>query len=152
MKLDNFKIFAGALASVALMMSGCAMCCGPYDYHYPTIGGSVQRSNPTWGRVGSLFSDPGPFGGPSADSNLQTRDMPSASRGIEQIEEQNSDLPLPENMRPDGGNQSDLPEPDSIENGVLPPPNLNNNRPSPDESTFIRRLRNQTQRVNSRWR
>lgn len=46
------------------------MCCGPHDYHYPTFGGKLQRANPEWGRVGSVFSDPYVAMGPSADSNL----------------------------------------------------------------------------------
>ncbi len=37
---------------------GCAMCCGPDMYTYPTQGGRVQRSDLEYGRVGSPFSDP----------------------------------------------------------------------------------------------
>ena len=48
------------------------MCCGTFDYHYPTFGGRLQRANPEYGRVGSVFSDPYAAAiGPSADSNLQ---------------------------------------------------------------------------------
>ena len=51
---------------------GCSMCCGPYDFDYPTYGGIHQRSNPSYGRVGSTFSDPNWIvAGPSADSNLE---------------------------------------------------------------------------------
>lgn len=50
---------------------GCAMCCGPYDDHYPVFGGRIQRADPVHGRVGSVFSDPNLAGaGPLADSNL----------------------------------------------------------------------------------
>ena len=37
---------------------GCAMCCGPDMYTYPTHGGRVQRTDLEYGRVGSTFSDP----------------------------------------------------------------------------------------------
>ena len=39
-------------------MTGCSMCCGDFDYHYPTRGGVYQRTNPEYGRVGSIYSDP----------------------------------------------------------------------------------------------
>lgn len=60
-----------AIAVVATISTGCAMCCGPFDYHYPTYGGRVQRADPEYGRVGSIFSDPYTAGsGPTADSNV----------------------------------------------------------------------------------
>ncbi len=47
------------------------MCCGPFDYDYPTFGGKHPRADRRYGRVGSPLSDPaGTFPGPSADSNL----------------------------------------------------------------------------------
>ena len=59
---------------------GCSMCCGPYDYDYPNFGGKHQRSNPSYGRVGSIFSDPNANSfGPSADSNLSHPKPPRAS-------------------------------------------------------------------------
>ncbi|MBX3419378.1 MAG: hypothetical protein KF851_17365 [Pirellulaceae bacterium] len=65
------QLICSALAVATL--TGCAMCCGPYLDHYPTFGGKVQRTDPAWGRVGSIFSDPYTAGtGPSADSNLET--------------------------------------------------------------------------------
>ena len=61
-----------ALAAVCFSVTGCSMCCGTYDYHYPTFGGRLPRANPEYGRVGSVFSDPYAAAiGPSADSNLQ---------------------------------------------------------------------------------
>ena len=54
-------------------LTGCSMCCGPYDFHYPTFGGKHQRVDPTYGRVGSIFSDPNVVLGPSSDSNLEPR-------------------------------------------------------------------------------
>ncbi len=63
------RVAAVALGASAL--TGCAMCCGPFDYHYPTHGGRVQRADPEYGRVGSIFSDPYTAGsGPTADSNV----------------------------------------------------------------------------------
>jgi hypothetical protein len=47
------------------------MCCGPFDYDYPTFGGKHLRANRSHGRVGSILSDPmTALGGASADSNL----------------------------------------------------------------------------------
>ena len=66
--------FLLALSMFAITLTGCSMCCGPYDYHYPTYGGRLQRANPTWGRVGSVLSDPYAAMGPSADSNLTAPD------------------------------------------------------------------------------
>ena len=59
-----------APAVIGLGLAGCSMCCGPYDYHYPTFGGKHERTDPVYGRVGSIFSDPNVALGPSADSNL----------------------------------------------------------------------------------
>lgn len=51
--------------------SGCSMCCGPFDYDYPTFGGKHLRADRSYGRVGSALSDPArTLTGPSADSNL----------------------------------------------------------------------------------
>ncbi len=62
---------------------GCSMCCGPYDFDYPTYGGIHHRSNPSYGRLGSIFSDPNyAGGGPSADSNLKPHPEPKIERDI----------------------------------------------------------------------
>ena len=54
------------------------MCCGPYDYDYPTFGGKHERVDRAYGRVGSVFSDPqAVYGGESADSN---REIPEPLR------------------------------------------------------------------------
>lgn len=51
---------------------GCSMCCGPYDFDYPTFGGKHERMDRSYGRVGSIFSDPNAgYYGESADSNLE---------------------------------------------------------------------------------
>lgn len=59
------------------------MCCGPYDFDYPTYGGIHHRSNPSYGRLGSTFSDPNyAGGGPSADSNLKPHPEPKVDRDL----------------------------------------------------------------------
>ena len=63
---------------------GCASCADTNDYDYPNFGGKHQRVNPTYGRVGSIFSDPNANSfGPSADSNLKAPDSPRAPEPIE---------------------------------------------------------------------
>ena len=71
--LRDYRLaLAGLVGLTALGLGGCSSCCGPYDYHYPAFPGIVQRSDPVYGRVGSIFSDPYKAGsGPSADSNLK---------------------------------------------------------------------------------
>ena len=62
-----------ALIAIAfvLTLTGCSMCCGPFDYDYPTFGGKHLRGNRSHGRVGSILSDPlTTLSGPTADSNL----------------------------------------------------------------------------------
>jgi len=59
------------LAALMACSTGCSMCCGPFDYDYPTFGGNQFRANRSHGRVGSILSDPmTSVSGPSADSNL----------------------------------------------------------------------------------
>lgn len=38
------------------MLAGCAMCCSPFDYSYPTYGGKWQRVDREHGRVASVFT------------------------------------------------------------------------------------------------
>ena len=53
------------------------MCCGPFDYDYPTFGGKHQRVDRSHGRVGSILSDPAnTISGPSAYSNLKALPEP----------------------------------------------------------------------------
>jgi hypothetical protein len=44
------------LALTALMASGCATCCNPFDYDYLYQGGAWVRNDPCYGRVGSAFT------------------------------------------------------------------------------------------------
>lgn len=68
--------------TASLLTMGCAMCCGPYDYHYPSFGGKHERIDPTYGRVGSVFSDPMAIPlGESADSNLDRMQTPTRHPG-----------------------------------------------------------------------
>lgn len=46
------------LGAACFLQTGCAMCCGTYDYAYGGHGGIWQRSDLEHGRVGSPFSDP----------------------------------------------------------------------------------------------
>ena len=48
-----------AIVVPVLWASGCAICCAPYDCHYPAVGGRWVRDNPTHGRVGSAFEPAG---------------------------------------------------------------------------------------------
>ena len=123
----------GLLSATALLYTGCSMCCGPFDYHYPVFGGTVQRSDPVHGRVGSVYSDPGPFGGPPADSNLNRGDTDSKTNDLESLDDDDSELEIPEELM-DG----ELDDTD-----VLPPPDLR--RPGPDDDVnSVRRLRTQS--------
>ena len=42
-----------------LLSSGCALCCAPYDCDYLYQGGRWVRTNPSSGRVGSVFDPAG---------------------------------------------------------------------------------------------
>src|SRR5688572_1830660 len=47
------------LVGLASLFSGCAMCCAPFDFDYPSVPGRWVRHNPTSGRVGSAFDEAG---------------------------------------------------------------------------------------------
>lgn len=51
-----------ALISTTSVLSGCAMCCAPFDDAYPTYGGKWERVDRFHGRVGSAFYDAGAGG------------------------------------------------------------------------------------------
>ena len=54
------RLLLTMLLAVCLpLVSGCAMCCGPFDYAYPTYGGKWERGDRFWGRVGSPLSGEG---------------------------------------------------------------------------------------------
>lgn len=102
-------------------LTGCSMCCGPYDYHYPTFGGKHQRTDPTHGRVGSIFSDPNATLGPSSDSNLvphpavEVPSVPDDEDMDEEVEDLDLELDDDDDLRPldrfDDEDIDELPEP-----------------------------------------
>ena len=146
-------LFASWAGTIALLCTGCSMCSGPYDYDYPNFGGAVQRSNANWGRVGSVFSDPGPFGGPSADSNLKPHES-GYNLGSDEFEA----VPEPSNppelqMQSPNSNQLNGSGNRNGDTDVLPAPQPQS-RPSPDETrrSIIPRLRSQSRRNFSTWR
>ena len=47
-----------SMLSLLTTMTGCAICCSPEDYTYATFGGKYERVDPSYGRVGSIYSDP----------------------------------------------------------------------------------------------
>ena len=50
------------LGIAAMLTSGCAMCCSPYDEAYGFTGGRWQRTDLCHGRVGSAFAPAGVAG------------------------------------------------------------------------------------------
>jgi len=136
---------------------GCSMCQGPYDYDYPNFGGKHQRVDPTYGRVGSIFSDPNANSfGPSADSNLKAPEPPRATN----IEDTDTDI----DEEPDLDLDAELQEmrnelklegsPEEIE-PMLEPPNDTETLPDPDSDgpTASRRWQNRPLRPGQvNWR
>jgi len=62
------------------LSSGCAMCCAPSDFNYQSVAGRWMRTNPTSGRVGSLFDEAGaPIEGPAPTSTQSTPPLPPAT-------------------------------------------------------------------------
>lgn len=53
-RVQKFCLAIGGL----MLSSGCAMCCGLYDNDYLATSELLQRTDPSHGRVGSVFSDP----------------------------------------------------------------------------------------------
>ena len=92
---------SGALLTAALVvgMSGCSMCCAPFDYDFPYSGGAWVRDNPTCGRVGSVFDPAGykaiedqpvPQDGDPVDENRGGQDAPPAIENLDR-----EDMPAP---------------------------------------------------------
>ena len=67
----------------AILQTGCAMCCGTYDYAYAGHGGKYQRSDLVHGRIGSPFSDPN-LANRSESETLDSTPIPD-NDSIEQI-------------------------------------------------------------------
>ncbi|HUE73634.1 MAG TPA: hypothetical protein VMP01_22340 [Pirellulaceae bacterium] len=73
----------GLLVIAALLTSGCAMCCSPYDEAYGYTGGRWQRTDLCHGRVGSAFAPAGAEGEVIVEgepAELPPPAPPSASR------------------------------------------------------------------------
>jgi hypothetical protein len=66
-----FRLGLLSLALGAMISSGCAMCCAPFDCNYPYVGGRWVRDNPCDGRVGSAF----------APAGHRVDDVPATARG-----------------------------------------------------------------------
>jgi len=92
------KLWIAYIAILTLTLGttfGCSSCQGPYDYDYPNFGGKHQRVDPTYGRVGSIFSDPNADNfGPSADSNLKVPEPPRVTNTDDTEIDQEPDLDL----------------------------------------------------------
>jgi len=74
------------LVGLALLTSGCAMCCAPYDYDYPYIGGRWVRNNPSSGRVASVFDESGArVDAAPASTNQPTPAQPPAVPGTRSV-------------------------------------------------------------------
>ena len=89
------KVIVLTACTMLIAVAGCSMCCGPYDYSYPTYGGRHERVDRERGRVGSVFSDPS-FAdyGPSADSNLQPYED-FRQRNQSDFLDESGELPVP---------------------------------------------------------
>jgi hypothetical protein len=57
--LKQSKISWALPSVLVITAAGCQLCCPPYMDDYATVGGKWNRADPTTGRVGSAFSDPG---------------------------------------------------------------------------------------------
>ncbi len=125
-------------ATLLASFTGCAICCGPYLDHYPTFGGKVQRTDPAWGRVGSIYSDPYTAGtGPLADSNLKTYERQPPKRDKIDAEKKPKDVDLPSEDLNNGFQPNIQRRPDE----TLP-------APKKDDSTTL----NRTQNDRNGWR
>lgn len=61
------RSLTGLLIFGTMILAGCSLGAPGYLDDYATVGGKWQRSDPTYGRVGSVFSDPNST---VTDSNL----------------------------------------------------------------------------------
>lgn len=63
------------------LASGCSMCAPGFLDDYATVGGKWQRGDPTQGRVGSIFSDPGSTIAAGADGGRVVDSHPAGIEG-----------------------------------------------------------------------
>jgi hypothetical protein len=73
-----------SLVVLALLSGGCALCCAPFDCDYPYVGGRWVRTNPSSGRVASLFDEAGaPVEAvPTAGQPASPPPVPPATRSV----------------------------------------------------------------------
>lgn len=104
----NFAV--GLLAATLLAgLSGCTICCAPYDCDFGYRGGAWIRDNPSSGRVGSVFE---PAGYKAIADRSSTDPTPAAEApAIENLD--------PEETPPD--NMSPLPMPRTSPNMISTP-------------------------------
>src|SRR5262249_4117704 len=102
------------LAIVAGLSSGCATCCAPFDYYYLAQTGRWWRTNPTTGRVGSMFDN---AGGPadvvpvSADT-VTTQEEPTPAQP-QSVPSQPQTMPMQPRTTP-GYQTNSLPAPSRV--------------------------------------
>jgi hypothetical protein len=76
-ELSMRRLLASVFVLSCLLASGCAMCCAPFDWDYPYVGGSWVRHNPSSGRVGSKFDEAGGPAGVTATGEPTPAQPPS---------------------------------------------------------------------------
>lgn len=147
-----------AILTLALSTTfGCSMCCGPYDYDYPDYGGKHPRVDQSYGRVGSILSDPNANAfGPSADSNLEPAPVREPTEETEDSDtDPDTDLDIDaelERLRNEAGGREEIdPMPDNIGGSGTKPGA--ESLPTPDGPTASRLWKNKPLRANqSQWR
>src|SRR4029079_15246030 len=97
MRLTGFLV----LVIVAGLSSGCATCCAPFDYHYLAQTGRWVRTNPTSGRVGSMFDN---AGGPSVavpvSGEIVTTQQEQPPAPAQSMQSQPQNVPMQPRMTP----------------------------------------------------
>jgi hypothetical protein len=73
-----------SLMIAAMLVSGCAMCCSPYDEAYGYTGGRWQRTDLCQGRVGSAFAPAGSEGEAILESDADELPAPAPSPPTDQ--------------------------------------------------------------------
>ena len=109
------RALLAGLAVTIISMSGCSICCGPYDRDYPVYGGRFERTDPSHGRIGSVFSDPYVVIGESADSNLTPHEQDTEREDGEFFSYPEDETPYNDETLP---NPNTTPEPEDPETAL----------------------------------